>query len=183
MNISTDFRTYQDCINNMCSYLKEEPDELAECISDIKQQYNDPNLCSTEVSESSCEIIHSEQFKNLLIFLIFFFKFQYCSRSFYGNKNDRSIITTLGNLDLSDFGLTIDELSCVKLQDFVAPKMPKNLADYFRVMREISKSGDNYVAKVETNSVLKQFEDFVSDYQPWSRLLSTGRQAYGHQSF
>ena len=51
--------------------------------------------------------------------------------------------------------------------------MPKNLAEYFRVMREISKSGDDYVAKVETNSVLKQFEDFVFDFYPWSRLLLT----------
>ena len=88
MDNPTNFRTYQDCINNFCSIFKDEPAELAECISDIKRMHNDQNLCSTEVSESSssCEIIQSEQFKNLLIFLITFFKIQYCSRSFYGNE-------------------------------------------------------------------------------------------------
>lgn len=165
------FRSYKNCSD----YCGNPPiEELTECINDIRSDYDDEGLCSNV--ELDCQITRTEQFRNLLLFLVSFLKILYCSRSINGNIYDMNIITCLGLLDLNDFGLSAQDLECVKLQDFVKSGMPNNLCDYFLVMKEIRKiisSGEPLEETARSNNILKDYTEFVSDYQPWSRLLYT----------
>ena len=109
-------------------------------------------------------------------------KILYCSRHHYQNTYDLLFITSLGTLDLDKFGLTYDELMCVKLQDFVKQGMPNNLGDYFLAITEIHKilssSKHNLVTLSKQNEVLMKFPEFVLDFQPWSTLLVSCVQTY-----
>jgi len=165
------FKDYNNC-SSFCSYL-ENPQLITDCINEIKEQYKDNQpICEHQVD--TCEIINTENFKNLLIFLIQFLKLLYFVRSKSGNKYDINIITSLGSLDLEKkFKLSAQQLKCIKLQDFVKVGMPSNLGDYFIVIKEISLLIKKGIFPDYNNIILKDYREFVSDFQPWSRLLVT----------
>jgi len=167
-------KDYNNCYLT-CSYLENE-DEINKCINELKEDYKDnPHICERQ-EPNTCEITNTENFKNLLIFLIRFLKLLYFVRSKSGNDFDINIITSLGSLDLEKkFNLSAQQLKCIKLQDFVKVGMPSNLGDYFIVIKEIAlliKNG-KFPDDCANNIILKDYGEFVSDFQPWSRLLVT----------
>ena len=168
-------RNYKNCLL-YCSYASEESQQaLEECIEDIKSDHSDPNLCREE-QEVECPVIETAEFRSLMEFLLQFLRILYGIRTYYQNKNDENVITSLGLLDLSSFGLNVENLKCVNLQDYTPPGMPSNLGDYLDVMREIRRlisEGKNYLTDGAENGTLRDYGAFLSDYQPWSRLLST----------
>ncbi len=168
-------RNYKNCLL-YCSYASEESQQaLEECIEDIKNDHSDPNLCREE-QEAECPVIETTEFRSLIEFLLQFLRILYGIRTYYQNKYDENIITSLGLLDLSSFGLNVEKLKCVNLQDYTPPGMPSNLGDYLDVMKEIRiliSEGKNYLTDGAENGTLRNYGAFLSDYQPWSRLLST----------
>ena len=46
-------------------------DDLDVCIASIKSENNDPSLC-TKIVKNNCEIINSDNFRNLIFFLHLF---------------------------------------------------------------------------------------------------------------
>lgn len=174
-------KDYKNCAA-YCSY-ETTPEAISECINDIKTDFKNDELCKKQSFE--CDIIHSEKFRKIVNYLIRFLKILYCVRYYSGgNAYDIAIITSLGVLDLKKFGLTAQELTCVKLQDFVKKGMPDNLGDYLIVMQEIRKiiqTGKNLVTESKKHHILKQYDDFVSDYQPWTSLLYVCVDKYAKQ--
>ena len=170
MSIFDYLKDYDNCLD----YCGNPPSlEEEDCIKDIKDEYGNEELCMK--SETlDIAIIHTPQFEQLLSFLVKFLKILYCCRYYNGNIYDAAIISSLGLLDLNDFGLTTEELKSVKLQNFVKKGMPDNLGDYFVVMREIKQimlEEEPLEITANSNPILQNYSEFVSDYQPWSRLL------------
>lgn len=164
------FKNYDNCVEYCGDFGDQE--YLKTCIEEIKETYNDYSLCKK--TEEKCEVVETTGFKLLLEGLIQFFKLQYCSRIYYSNERDVDFITSLGMIELKLFGLTIQDLNCVKLQKFVKKGMPNNLGEYLVVMKEIKKiliSNTDLIKRAKKNRILKNYEEFVSDFQPWSRLL------------
>jgi hypothetical protein len=166
--------SYDNCIEYCGGDLLETEEDKDECVQDIRRRFGRDDLCLKQQSES-CEILRNPNFKNLITFLVNLFKIQYCARYYYSNIFDIFIITTLGSLNLQrEFGIEISQLSCVKLKDFVKEGMPSNMADYFTVMNEIQniiESGKDIMRESAINPVLKNYLEFVSDFQPWTTLL------------
>lgn len=162
------YKEYGIC-KQECDPISDTPEELEECIEEIRQRYADETLCA-RLYETECQVIRTQGFADLMRFLIKFFKLQYCCRRYHKNQHDVSFITALGALDLTQFGLSIDDLNCVKLQDYAMPGMPSNLGDYFRILRSIHMVGHD---KTQRDPQFREFSRFLDDFQPWSRVLTT----------
>jgi hypothetical protein len=135
------------------------------------------SLCA-KVDKTSCEIINSDNFKNLISFLIKFLQFLYCIRSHHNNNYDELIISSISKINLVDFGLSLNDLFCVKFpgDDTFVHQFPRNFSEYINVMSRISdvvKSGEILERFTKTDEILSKFENFCLDFQPWSRTLST----------
>jgi len=170
--MSTEFyRDYDNCVR-AC-----EGDDLEDCISAIRTENNDQSLC-TKIEKNDCEIINSDNFRNLIIFLIKFLQFLYCIRSHHNNKYDELIISSISKINLSDFNLSLDELLCVEFpgDKSLVNQFPHNLTEYIIIMTKMSeavKSGEILESFCKTDEILSKFDNFCSDYQPWSRTLTT----------
>ena len=161
------YRDYKIC-EQECS-VEDTPEEIEKCVEDIRQRYKDPTLCA-KITKPECHVIRTKGFADLMRFLIKFFKLQYCCRVYHAYQHDISFITTLGVLDLTQFGLSIDDLNCVKLQDYTAPGFPSNLGDYFRILGSIRAVGYDITQR---EPKFRKFYKFLEDSQPWSRVLTT----------
>ncbi len=173
-NFNEYLKNYKNCAD-FCGAEFISDAELSTCIEDIKK--DNSSFCSIN-PETECSVINTEKFKLFIIYLIKFLKIQYCCRFYYGNIYDVDFISFLGTLDIFDkFRLTYDELTCVLLADFVKAGMPNNLGDYFLAMKEIKKilniNPNELVKNAKTNNILKNYSEFVADFQPWSILLVT----------
>jgi hypothetical protein len=171
---------YNNCINYCGNNLDDPKVELDECVKDLKKDFKSVDICNKALKE--CEIIHSDKFNKLMIFLINFLKFFYYSRSIYGNKYDQQNILVIGGLNLEKFGLTIEDLSCVRYpgDDSYAAGFPKTLSEYLTIMNKINtviKSGK----LLNKDALLKKYKPFCDDFQPWSRTLSTFINIYGQE--
>jgi len=165
-------KDYDNCVK-YCG----DDDDLEGCITAIRREKNDMSLCA-KINKTDCEIINSDNFKTLIHFLIKFLQFLYCVRSRHLNNYDQLIITSISKINLVDFGLSLDDLSCVKFpgDDSLVPQFPHNFSEYISVMTRISdvvNSGEVLETSTKRDELLSRFEGFCSDYQPWSRTLST----------
>ena len=172
---STCYANYETC-KQECS-VEDTPEDVEICIADIRTRYKDQTLCA-KITEPECQVIRTGAFAELMRFLIKFFKLQYCCRKYHANQHDVSFITALGALDLAKFRLSIDDLNCVKLQDFAMLGFPSNLGDYFRIIQSINQVGI-YDTRKDTRFI--KFDDFLQDSQPWSRVLTTCIDKYVRQ--
>lgn len=75
-------------------------------------------------------------------------------------------------MKLSDFNLSLSDLSCINYpgDNSYSLGYPNKLTIYLQVITEIS----NKFNKLPYNEgIVNQYSNFCSDYQPWSRTLST----------
>lgn len=168
------YKDYNNCVI-ACEY----DDNLEECIAAIRSEHNDPTLCSKTVND--CTIINSENFKNLILFFIKLLQFLYCVRSHYANKYDELIISSVGKINLKHFHLSLDDLACVEYpgDKTFRNEYPHYFSDYLRIMTRISSVSKS----IKDDEILSKFAEFCSDYQPWSRTLSTFVNSHAERLF
>ena len=184
--MSIDFlKDYDNCV----SYCDYDLDNLEGCIQSIKDEKNDQSLCAVIVKNNNCDIVNTDNFRNLISFLIKFLRFLYCVRSHHNeNKYDEQIMRSISKIKLSNFNLSLDDLTCVGFpgDKTLVHQFPRNLAEYFIIMKKISKveqSGHTLERSIKTDEVLSKYEGFCSDYQPWSRTLSTFLNIHSERLF
>ena len=183
MSTNDYLKNYDNCLSFCGIELSDTDEEKTLCLQDIKKKYMDETLCLQEDIDE-CKIISSSNFKELLIFLVKLIKYIYCIRSIYGNVYDVQIILCIGYINLNDYGLELEQLSCIKFPGDKSYQkgFPKTLSDYIKIMQEIStaiSSGINLNDdKITKDPFLENYKEFISDFQPWSRLLSTFLNIY-----
>ena len=163
-------KIYDNCLK-YCGCDKFE--DCSECIDNLKKTYGD-DVCVSETN-TDCEITSSKNFKNLLFILIKLVQFIYCIRSKYGNIYDRLLILSISKIDLSEYNLTISDLSCVKFpgDDSFVSKFPHTFDIYLLLIQQLS------LEKSADRELLNNYKSFVEDFQPWTRTLVTFLNIYG----
>lgn len=152
--------------------------ELSEdCIEEISQTFGideskiGTEYCLEQLQDNICEIIDTPQFKSLILFFIIFLRFIYSVRFAYQNIYDEDLVPIVSNVNLTKFGLSLQQLSCVKFPDqesFVRQGFPNKLDTYLQLLH----------APIDTNLKM-EYNEFFTDYQPWARLLSDFIDNYG----
>ena len=99
--------------------------------------------------------------------IIYYIRFKLYNNGIVANKYDQYLILSISRINLSEYGLTLDELRNVKITtNFVMPNMPKNLGEYFEAIQELSKPELN-----RNRNILKKYSEFIGDFQIWTLVL------------
>jgi len=163
-------KIYDNCLK-YCGCDKFE--DCSECVDDLKKTYGD-DVCVSETN-TDCEITSTGNFKNLLFILILLIQFIYCIRSKYGNIYDRLLILSISKINLSEYNLSISDLSCIEFpgDDSFVSKFPHSFDIYLLLIQQLS------LEKPNNKELLNEYKSFIGDYQPWTRTLVTFLNMYG----
>ena len=153
-------------------------DELSitDCIIQIQKDHG-PDKCQVP---KECIIVKSDMFRRLLVSLTRLIRFLYHSRRYYGNKYDSHIIVTVGHINIAEFGMTEEDISCVKFPGDGTWQLgfPDTLAVYLKIMKRICSHWPNE-SELANDDVLSPYSKFCSDTQPWTSMLVAFLQKYG----
>jgi hypothetical protein len=158
---------YDNC-EKICSYLP--PEERNECIQDIIS--DGLGTCS---KAPPCVILKTIQFKALLRCFLKVLKIIYCIRSLHGNTYDDHMIRVISKIKPSRFGISMNDLKCVKFpgNGDIQKGFPTTLYDYMKIMVHIDYAMRKGIPLHSYPPLHDNFEEFASDIQPWTRMLST----------
>ena len=162
-------KTKEKCIE-YCQEMGE--DDIDECIGDLKEDYGS-DICSLQnefIKEN--EILNNPNFIELIKLLIKLLEFLYSIRCENGNNYDSSIITQIGNINIQNYDLTFKKLDNLEFpgDGSIQNSYPSSFGKYLEILKKIKESNGN----INYNDcLLKEYSEFVSDYQPWTTMLNT----------
>ena len=115
--------------------------EIPQCIDELIEEYSPTVVC---VHEKECDIIHTDEFRTLLMSVIVLLKIIYFSRFHNGNAYDVKLITTVGVIFQN---IDIEKFACVKFPGDTSYIMgyPKTLAEYLNIMKKYIIFTDNHI--------------------------------------
>ncbi len=170
------FKDYKNCLDYCGIEEKSSNDDKAQCINEIRSEYGE-DLCKVE---EVCPIIGTPKYIRLLLIFKEILRFIYTSRKHYGNELDPYLIPMVSSIPLNHLGISLEELSCIKFPgdgSFI-PGYPRNLSEYIIIFNELMNEKDQEGANIEVwlpglTSKRRNMNTFLSDFQPWTRTLST----------
>jgi hypothetical protein len=162
---------YEMC-RQACSY-EDTEEGIADCIQDLIDQ---GNLCRKLSASTFPEL------KRLIKCFVKLLKVIYCIRMNHGNKFDAEFIRVVSKLVDTQ---TIFGFPLVALKEVPFPGdgtyrdgFPQSLYQYMMAMAYIDRAMNEGVP-LHQYPPLRPFEEFVSDYQPWTRMLSSFVNQHG----
>lgn len=169
-------KNYTTCLQYCALDKDSSEEEKAECILQIREDYDRPDFCT--VIEGECSTVSTPQFKQLVLLMKEILKFIYVIRKNYGNTFDTFIIPVVASIPLEEFNLSINDLACVDFpgDGTVQEKFPKKLSEYITLFRQLINQPDSGPSNMESwvGSLEKKRTNmniFIKDFQPWSRTL------------
>jgi uncharacterized protein YfaA (DUF2138 family) len=146
----------EKCINNIITKVKLERGTLQKVCENCNNiKITDERII--KLIESLLKLMH----------IIYYIRFKLYSNGIVANKYDQYLILSISRINLSEYGLTLDELRNVKITtNFVISNMPKNLGEYFEAIQELSKPESN-----RNRNILIKYSHFMSDFQIWTLVL------------
>jgi hypothetical protein len=162
---------YEMC-RQACSY-EDTEEGIADCIQDLIDQ---GNLCQKQSASTFPEL------KRLIKCFVKLLKVIYCIRVTHGNRFDAEFIRVVSKLVDTQ---TIFGFPLVALKEVPFPGdgtyrdgFPRSLYQYMMAMAYIDRAMNEGVP-LHQYPPLRPFEEFVSDYQPWTRMLSSFVNQHG----
>jgi hypothetical protein len=177
MFFDVDKKTLKKKLVDLC--LHEENNEIC----------NDPRLYKYYKDNSdinitdSCPIVMKPEWEMLLNIYTRLLKFIYSIRYYLKsirkttNLLDCYMIPCISLIDIEQYNIQLDEMECIKFPDpsYVKPGFPTTLKEYLNIMISLNTSSeikDSDITVWIKNTLIKEefkkFEEYLSDYQPWT---------------
>jgi hypothetical protein len=175
MTLTDYLHDYNNCID-YCKTIYDNDSDMKTCINELMEENAPALVC---VQEKECDIIQTDEFRELIISFIILLKIIYFSRFHYGNVYDVKLINAMGIISQH---IDIEKFACVKFPGDTSYIMgyPKTLAEYLNIMKKIHNIyGQQYFMNLVSNDdYLSKYRDFCSDFQPWTSNLSVFVNVY-----